>query len=435
MRFEPFSNRYSVQRDQALEVRNQGNGMSALVPSSSAEVLDLLHARPAASGVPVTPLTAVRVATVYACVTRIAGGITAMPCNVFRRTWDTRRAEYVVEQIEDAALWWMLNEAPGDGPFTGATHWEWVTAHRCLNGDHFTEIRRYSKSGKFRELVPMPWGAVAPTPYELQVGSRLWYAVNDGMRSRGVDQDDMLHFPGFGFDGIRGRSVISHAARNGIGNAIAMDEYAGKFFANGAHPSTVLSAPKKMDKDQVEALQLAFQRKYSGLQNAHAMPLVLTEGMTANPLSINAEDAQLLDSRKFTVIDIARAFGVPPHMVGETSGSTSWGSGLEAMFRTFVTLTLDPHLKVIEQELNRKLFRTASNFVRFDREALIAGDMAARAQYNRAAVGGPGTGPGWRTQNEVRRDDNLPPMDGGDSLYTPPVQGTKPQPNPKGADE
>ena len=435
MRFEPFSNRYAVQRDQALAVRNQGNGMSALVPSSSPEVLELLGARPAASGVTVTSLTAMRVAAVYACVTRIAGGITAMPCNVFRRSWDAGRSEYVVNQIEDAPLWWMLNEAPGDGPFSGATHWEWVTAHRCLNGDHFTEIRRNQKSGTLRELVPMPWAAVSPNRYTMELSSRLWYAVNDGLRMRGVDQDDMLHFPGFGFDGMRGRSVISHAARNGIGNAIAMDEYAGKFFAGGAHPSMVLSAPKKMDKDQVELLQQSFARKYSGLQNSHALPLVLTEGMEANPLSISAEDSQLLDSRKFTVIDIARAFGVPPHMVGETSASTSWGSGLEALFRTFVMLTLDPHLKVIEQELNRKLFRTAANFVRFDREALIAADTAARAQYNRAAVGGPGTGPGWKTTNEIRHDDHLPPIAGGDKLYMPPVQGEKPQTNPKGADE
>ena len=431
MRFEPFDNRYGVARDQALQVRNQGNGMTALVPSSDPRVLDLLGSLPAAAGVPVTADSAQRVAAVYACVTRIAGGISTLPCDVYARTWDARRREYVAECVEDAPLWWMLNEAPADGPFSAATHWEWVTAHRCLRGDHFTEIRRNNKSGTLRELVPMPWSAVQPERLTPEVGSRLMYAVNDGLRARGVDQDDMLHFPGFGFDGVRGRSVIHHAARNATGNALAMDEYSGKFFAAGAHPSVVLKAPKRMSPEQISELQNAFVRKYGGLHNAHQVPLVLTEGMTADPLSVNAEDSQLLDSRKFTVIEIARAFGVPPHMIGETSGSTSWGSGIESMTKAFVAFTLAPHLTVIEQEINRKLFRTARNFVRFDREALIVGDMVARAQFNRAAIGGPGTGPGWKTVNDVRHDDNLPPVDGGDTLYTPPTTSVPAPKEPK----
>ena len=155
-----------------------------------------------------------------------------------------------------------------------------------------------------------------------------------------------------------------------------------------------------------------FAEKYSGLGNAHEKPLVLTEGMTAKPVTISAQDAQLLDARRYQVLDICRAFGVPPHMVGESSASTTWGSGLEAIGRAFVAYTLQPHLVRMEQELNHKLFRTARYFVEFDRSALQAGDSKAQAEEAKVSLGGPGAGPGWRSVNEVRRRQNLPPLDG-----------------------
>jgi HK97 family phage portal protein len=416
MKFEPFDSRYEAARDAALQVSNQGNG-ATVYRSSDPRLLELLGGIPAASGMQVTAESAMRVAAVYACVNRIAGGISTLPCNVYERTWDAQRQRFVRREIEDAPLWWLLNEQPTVA-WTGASHWERLTEHRTLRGDHFTEIRRKPDSS-IAELVPLPWGSVVVEPLTFEVGSRLMYAVNDGLRVRGVDQDDMLHFPGFGFDGVRGRSVISQAARNAAGNALAMDEYAGKFFAGGAHPSMVLQMEKKMSDQGIKDLQAQFARKYAGVQNAHALPLVLTEGIKAEPLSISAEDAQLLEARKFQVIDVARAFGVPPHMIGETSSSTSWGSGIESMGRSFVMYTLAQHLAVIEQELNRKLYRTTRRFIAFDRSALMQGDKAAQATFYRAALGGPGTGKGWMSVNDVRNDQNLPPLDGEDTIFNP----------------
>lgn len=240
----------------------------------------------------------------------------------------------------------------------------------------------------------------------------------------------MLHFPGFGFDGIKSMSVIGHAARAAVGNALAMDEYSGKFFAGGAHPSILLTTDKLMKQDQITLLQQAFVNKYSGVANLHQLPLVLTEGMKAEPLSISAEDSQLLEARKFQVIDIARAFGVPPHMIGETSASTSWGSGIEAMSRGFVTYTLQPHLVRIEQELNRKLYpRDTGKFVMFDRDALIEGDSKAQAEYNRAALGGPGTGQGWMSVDEIRKTKGLAPIGGtAAEVFDPRTAIAAPQP-------
>lgn len=113
-------------------------------------------------------------------------------------------------------------------------------------------------------------------------------------------------------------------------------------------------------------------------------------------------------------------------MIGETSASTSWGSGIEAMSRGFVTYTLNAHLVRIEQELNRKLFRSAQYFVEFDRSALLQGDSQGQAKYNRAALGGPGAGPGWMTVDQVREQSNLEPMGGrAAEIYFPPEKPSK----------
>jgi HK97 family phage portal protein len=394
-------------------VRNAGG----VVPSSDPRVLELFGMQQAAAGVMVTSETARRVAAVSACVERIAGGISTLPCNVYERKWDSDRQRYVRREVEDAPMWWLLNEQPS-AAWTGAAHWNRLIEHKLLRGDHFTEIRR-RPDGSPAELVPLPWGSVVVTPMTLEVGSRLMYSVNDGLRVRGVDQDDMLHFPGFGFDGVRGRSVISYAAHNATGNALAMDEYAGKFFAGGAHPSIVLQTDKGLSEAAIKQLREEFMNRYSGVQNAHRNPLVLANGVKANAVSLTAEDAQLIEARKFQVIDIARAFGVPPHLIGETSASTSWGSGLESLGRGFVLYTLATHLTAIEQELNRKLFRTVKRFVEFDRSALMQGDFAAQAAYYRAALGGPGSGKGWMSVNDVRNEKNLPPLNDEDAIFDP----------------
>jgi HK97 family phage portal protein len=375
----------------------------------------------AASGATVTPTSAMRVSAVFACVQRIAGAIATLPIHVYERTTDGGRKRV------DQPVWWLLNEQP-TLRYSAASHWEHVTAGFLLRGDGFTFMGR-DPMGNVKELIPLPWSAVDV----VRDGNRLKYFVNDVARF-GVDSSDMLHFPGFGFDGVRSMSVINWAARNATGTAMAMDEYSGRFFANGAHPSLVLQTDSKMNKDQIDKLQTAFANKYAGIENAHRMPMVLTEGLKAENLRISAKDSQLLEARQFQVIDIARAFGVPPHMIGETSASTSWGSGIESMGRAFVTYTLQPHLVRIEQELNRKLWPTRTKyFVEFDRDALFEGDSAAQASYFRAAIGGPGSGRGWMSVDEIRKKKNLPPM-GGDfaEVYDPTVQAKQdPPPAPE----
>ncbi|MEZ2293086.1 phage portal protein [Variovorax sp. RCC_210] len=405
--------------------RNDVTDSKQVISGDNASMLQLFGVNSAAAGVAVTPESAMRVSAVFACVQRIAGAVASLPIETYQRVEGER------ERVENAPLWWLLNEQPTPR-FTAASHWEHTLASMLLRESGFTYIRR-NRMGEIKEFVPLPWDGVSPRRVTTADSDRLEYSIND-VRTWGCDQDDMLHFPGFGFNGLRGMSVIQWAARNAAGTAMAMDEYSGRFFAGGAHPSIVLSTDKQMTDKLKTDTRESFAARYSGVENAHRLPLVLTEGMKVANLSLSAEDSQLLEARKFQVIDIARAFGVPPHMIGETSASTSWGSGIEAMSRAFVTYTLETHLQRIEQELNRKLFRTSKFFMRFDRDALLESDSDGQAKYFRAGIGGPGAGPGWMSIDEVRKKKNLKPMGGKsaevyfppDKAPTNPTEGTKP---------
>lgn len=406
--------------------RAQSAGVRNITYADS--VLEAFGVGPAAAGQPVNAVSAMRVAAVYACVQKIAGVISTLPLHIYRTNGDLK------ERLPKDDLWYKLNESP-HATYTASAHWEGVSVAQLLRGDGFTWIRRTS-TGAVGDLLPLPWSAVHPQR-QPDGSIRYYLSLPEFGISTWLEPYDVLHFHGFGFNGVNSQSVISHAARSAVGNALAMDDYSGKVFANGAHPSIVLSSPKPMKTEQIEALQHAFANKYAGSDNFHRLPLVLTEGITQEKLSLSAEDTQLLEARKFQVIDIARAFGVPPHMIGETSASTSWGSGIEAMSRAFVTYTLQPHLVRIEQELNRKIFpRNAQRVIQFDRDALIEGDSKAQAEYNRAALGGPGSGMGWMTVDEIRKGKGLAPMGGKASeIFDPNASGAAKPASAKPAQE
>lgn len=388
-----------------------GGGVRAQAATYSGEVYDAFGVTPGASGIVVSPVSALRVAAVRACVQKIAGTISTLPLDVVEVDGDTEK------KLPRDDLWYKLNEQPTD-QFTATSHWETRLEYSLLRGDGYTWIRR-RPNGTVSELLPLPWVAVQPW---LQMDGSVRYYVSWAERgiTTWLEPADVLHFHGHGFDGLRSQSVLAYGAKNAIGNAIAMDEYSGRFFQGGAHPSIILKTDKTMTPAQQQELRDAFVRKYAGVENAHKLPLVLTEGLNAQEISLSAEDAQLIEARKFQVVDICRAFGVPPHMVGETSGASAVGAGYEQQARDFVMHTLRLHVKRAEQELNRKLFpRNTGKFVRFDLGDLIEGDSKAQAEYNRAALGGPGTGQGWLTVNEIRKRKGLPPVDGGDTLFDP----------------
>lgn len=409
-----FGKRKKLEQEvQALRAEVQAMTGWGTTPEEWAEFFGV---KSASSGVAVTVESAKRSAAVYSCVRLIAGAVALLPIPVYERTADGGRKTF------DHPLWWLLNESPYP-TLTACSFWEWMLASALLRGDGIAEILR-DRNGNITGFMPIPRQCV---DIEERDG-RLVYFVNDGTANYGLYDDDVLHFPGFGFDGCKGESVIRYAAKQAVGTALAADDYAGEFFANGASPSIALSYPQGVAPTEAQQnyLREQFTDRYTGTGNRHK-PLLLVNGGKAEPISMNAEDAQLLETRKFQVVEIARAFGVPPHMIGETSASTSWGSGIEQMSIGFVRYTLGPHLRRIEQELNRKLWpQSPKYFVEFNRDGLLAGDSKTESEVIAKSLGGPGA-QGWRTVNEARRLKNLPPVPGGDVLFitttTTPPQG------------
>lgn len=387
------------------EVKNQ------VYSSSDSRIIDFLGGFRASSGYTVNEETAMRVSAVYACVRLISGAIATLPLHIYERSPEGRKEV-------DSPLWYLLNESPHKR-WTAASMWEWVVKCNCLRGDAFIVLVR-NAAGMVTEMRPLHPNMVRIN----REGDRLTYYVNEYERYYGVDQDDMLHIPSFGFDGVHSQSVIEHAAFQSIGVALATDEYSGSFFANGAMAKHLITSDKKISPEQVDELRRIYSEKYAGTNNS-GKPMVLSEGLKLNELSMTSADAELLESRKYQVIDIARAFGVPPHMIGAQETTSSWGSGVEQMSIGFVKYTLNPYLNRITDEVNRKIFRTSRYYIEFNLDGLLKGDSKAESEALRQAIGG-SQGIGWMTPNEVRKLKNLPPIAGGDVLYDPKNLGETP---------
>lgn len=414
----------------ALTVQNAG-GTYGVSSSDSAAMRELFNPLPSSSGYAVTDHTAMLVGTVYACLTKLAGAVLQLPVHEYRYDANGNR-----ERVLDSALWWMLNESPEPGGAWTAASWkEWIVRCVSLRGDQHTEILRGTGS-----RLGLPIGLRVHHPDHVQARvtkSGITYDVMDRVTGRvyGCSAEDMLHFAGFGFDGVRSLSAIQHAARGAIGNSLAAADFTGRNLGEGAMPQIALSYPNKMAPDQAKLLRDSFVATYSSLTpGSRKLPLIMTEGGTATHLSISPVDMDLLASRRFEREDICQALGVPPVLIGDNEKTSSWGTGIEQITLGFVRFTVKPHLCRWEEELNRKLFRRAGRFVEFELDGLLRGDSKAQSDAFRAALGGPGSGNAWMTVDEVRKLKNLPPM-GGDAarLYSAPTKlPEKPEPPKEG---
>lgn len=375
-----------------------------------------------ASGAVVTAETAMRVTAVYACTSLVAGAIATLPLPIYERDLeaDTRaRARH--------DYWWMLNEQTHEN-WSAAIAFEYFVAARMFYGDSFGRILRpHPFTNRSDGWVPLHPDRVEPF-FTSQNALRYRVTHRDGT-SEILDPSDILHVPSMGYDGLRSPSPITYAAREAIGNALSAEEYSSRFFSQGSTHDIALKTSKKLTEDQMQALRLSYIAKYGGGKN-NRVPLVLSGGLEVEKLSITPNDAALLPTRQFTVEEICRVFGVPPWMVGHTEKTTSWGSGVEQQGIGFVKYTLRRYLTPIEQEFNRKLWPNRERyFVEYDTTALERGDFKTRMEGYRIALGRAGERP-WMKSNEIRRAENLPPVEANDPELQP-VGGKGEKPDEK----
>ncbi|KPC53018.1 phage portal protein [Amantichitinum ursilacus] len=360
------------------------------------------------AGVPVNEKTAMRVSAVYAAVSLIGGAVSNMPLDIYRGVGDD-----AVKANQDSKLFWLFNEELSPA-WSAPVAWEFSMSSLMLHGDSMWRILRASPVSP--DIVGFePWNPLAV--WVQRVRGRLVYTMVDPDGQVFVlDQDDVLHVPGVGFDGLRGMSPIRHAAlRSAVGVAHAADGFAASFFSNGARPDFALTTDGKLSDEAVKILRDTWEQRHSGTHNAHK-PAVLTGGLKVQQLTMTSQDAQLLDTRKFQIEDIARIYGVPPHMIGSMDKTSAWGTGIEQLSISFVRYTLMRHLVKFQAEINRKCFRTGRYSARFDAWGLEKGDLSSLFTSLRVAVGRAGE-PGLITINEARAKAGMPKVPGGDKLF------------------
>lgn len=361
------------------------------------------------SGKQVTDNTAMQVSTLVACLQVISGSITQLPVDLYRKGKDGYD-----EKLPVSNLWWLLNESPYPG-WTAASWKEWIVLCIALRGDSHALIMRDGRVGSpslgaIKGFLPLHPNQCTPRRHETT--GEVVYDIDIGRGVKTYAADDVLHFPGFGFDGLKSYSLIQWAAKSALGNALAANDYAGRTFKEGAMPQILLKYPKKMEPTQAEVVRDSFNKIYGGT-DGRKFPLVLPEGADARELSLTPEDAQLLQTRAFEKDEICEAAGVPPILIGRSEKVSAWGTGIEQITLGFVRFRIKPELKRWSEELNRKIYSRAPNYLRFDLTELLAGDSKAQAEFFKAALGGPGA-QGWMTPDEVRRRFNLPPLPNGE---------------------
>lgn len=347
----------------------------------------------------VTGASAMSLSAVWACTNLLAGTIGSLPFMVYRSTGNQR------EIYRDHPLYRLLHDSPNYDQ-TALDFWEFVSASLELWGNAYAKIER--SNGRVVALRPVSPELVQVA--RLPAGPLEYNWTSEGKNTRLTDSD-VLHIRGFGGDPLGGLSTLQFG-RTSFGIARSIDTSASATFSNSLRPAGALTFENWLSAENRQIAEDRLTEKYVGAVNA-GRPLILEGGTKWTPLTINPEDAQMLESRGFSVEEICRFFGVPPFMVGHTEKSTSWGSGIEQQTLGFQKFTLRRRLKRIEQAVSKQLLtpadRAAGVTVEFNLEGLLRGDTAGRASFYSTM-----TNIGAMTINEVRALENLPPVEGGD---------------------
>ncbi|MQW01346.1 phage portal protein [Sinorhizobium medicae] len=353
------------------------------------------------AGEPITDQNILAISAVWACVNLLAGTIASLPLMVYRTN---SRGERTLAR--DHPLFRILHDSPNYDQ-TATDFWEYSSASIELWGNSYAAIER-NGGGRVAALTPLRPDNVSVR--RLENGNLEYRWTKDGENHVGSDRA-ILHIRGFGGDPLGGMSTL-HFGRHAFGLARAIDRAAAGTFSNGMIAQTALTFERWLTDEQRNLAETKLSEKYIGAKNS-GRPIILEGGTKIDVLSIKPEDAQMLESRGFSVEEVCRFFGVPPFMVGHTQKVTSFGSGLEQQVLGFQKFTLRRRLKRIEQALEKQLLtpdeRARGLTIEFNLEGLLRGDSTARAAFYQSALAN-----GWMTINEVREKENLPRVEGGD---------------------
>ncbi|EBA05994.1 portal protein, HK97 family, putative [Sagittula stellata E-37] len=353
-------------------------------------------AGPSRAGVAVNEQAALSIpATLQAL--RVLTGVFAMtPLHAYQRTDKGRKP---ADNLPGARLF-------RDDPNSHQTPFgfmELAMADLMLAGDFFAYISR-GAGFQPRALTRLkPGTTVIAQHFDRQDGVTLFYdaTLPDGTRER-FPSRDILHVPGFTRDGINGLNPVRYA-RDALGSTIATSQHTADFWARGGKPSTVLQSEQRISREDKAEIRSDWQRLYGGLSGESVA--VLDQDLKAEFLTHNMQENQMIETRQFQVVDLARIWGVPPHLIFDLSRSTF--SNIEQQSLEFVIYHLGPHYTRFAQAIT-KAFAPEGHYFEHLTDALTRGDIKSRMQayWLQRQMG-------MANANELRRLDNLPEIEGG----------------------
>lgn len=347
---------------------------------------------------------AMRASAVSASV-RLIAGVAKLPIHAYRRVGENRERTrgHWVERLLARPNSWM----------TGYEFRRMMTAHAALSGNAYA-LKRF-EGARVVELIPLEPSRVKVEQAEFDQAPTYEYRRATG-QTRRYAASEILHLRDLTLDGKEGVSRIDQA-RQAIELTLSAENFATAFFRNGSEPGISLSYAGNLSDEEYKRLNAFFQTR-TGSQNAY-MPLVLEGGAKVDRVGSTNQESQMLELRTFQVEDIARLYGVPPHLIGLSEKQTSWGTGVEQMALGFLKFHLLDWLVMWETAIQRDLLTDEMDrdvFVEHVVDGLLRADFKTRMEGYQLAVQN-----GILSPDEVRQLENRSPRaDGkGDEYWRP----------------
>lgn len=342
------------------------------------------------AGVNVSEDTAMTFSAVWACVSVISRTVAALPWGVYEKATNGRKEL-------SGQLAWILNNQPNPD-MTAFSFREVMMHHVLLWGNGYAEITR-DLAGRPASLWPIAPDCVDPRRND---AGELVYRVrsSDGSYTD-LPASNVMHIHGIGFDGLVGYSPVRMAARS-IGMGIAQDAFGQAFYANGTVFGSLVEMPGNVNGAQIKQIEDDMNDKLRGPDKAFRVK-VAPPGVKVHNPSMPLSDAQFIETRKFSVTEICRWYGVPPHKIADLERSTN--NNIEHQGIEFVSDAIVPWAVRLEQEVNTKLVGNRSQgrvYTKLAVNALMRGDATSRANFYKAM-----TQMGAMSINEVRALEEL----------------------------
>jgi len=344
--------------------------------------------------------TAMAVSAFWASTRILSETVAAMPLKCYKTN------DGMKQEITDNHLWRLINYRPNRYQ-TRTEFIESLMLNLVCWGNAYIGITRDAR-GKIQSLFPLMSSQMC---VELGGSGEVFYTyTNESGAQVTYSEDAIWHIKLFG-NGVIGLSPLGYA-RQSIGVAIATEDRIGKLASSGGKQSGILSVDKVLTPEQRKAVRNNFESLTNGPTDKL---FILEAGMTFEGTSLSPADMEMLQNRRFQVEDIARFMGVPSVLINDTSGSTTWGSGIQQIMDGFYKLNLRPYLERIESSIKRHLMDSKdwdNVEIEFDFDALLRADQATRYDGYGKAINS-----GQMTPNEARRKEGRPPLEGGDLIY------------------